>query len=90
MRWGTELLRTTAPSRGGAPPYLPSRTAHDVPAGFAGGWRLTVPVADTSAYLPWLVARLEQLGGTLTRALAARRCRPRGSWSTAPAWPPAR
>ena len=67
MRWGTELLRT-----GGDEPWwraaVPTvEEAHDVPAGYAGGWRLTVPVADTSSYLPWLVSRLEQLGGTLTR-----------------------
>jgi len=37
-------------------------------AGRAWGWRLTLPVADTSVYLPWLVARLDAAGGTLTRA----------------------
>lgn len=67
MRWGTELLRN-----GGDEPWwrtaVPDlETTHDVPDGYAGGWRLSVPVADTSAYLPWLVARLEELGGTLTR-----------------------
>ncbi len=68
MRWGTELLRAD-----GAEPWwraaVPAvEAAHDVPDGYAGGWRLPVPVADTSAYLPWLVSRLEALGGTLTRA----------------------
>jgi D-amino-acid oxidase len=69
IRWGTELLRSAA----AAPPWwrdaVPTvdRLA-DPPEGFAGGWRLAVPVADMSVYLPWLVGRLDALGGTLTRA----------------------
>lgn len=68
VRWGTELLRTPGeePWWAGAAPSLQRLTTP--PAGFAGGWRLPVPVADMSVYLPWLVARLESLGGTLTRA----------------------
>jgi D-amino-acid oxidase len=68
MRWGTELVRedVAEPWWRAAVPALGA--AHDVPDGYAGGWRLAVPVADTSAYLPWLVGRLEALGGTLTRA----------------------
>ncbi len=71
MRWGTELLRDgiAEPWWRAAVPAL--EAAHDVPDGYAGGWRLPVPVADTSAYLPWLVGRLEALGGTLTRAWLA-------------------
>jgi D-amino-acid oxidase len=68
MTWGTELLREgeTEPWWRAAVPTV--EAAPDVPDGYAGGWRLAVPVADTSAYLPWLVGRLEELGGTLTRA----------------------
>ena len=67
LRWGTELLRADP-----APPWWRDAVpivdaAHEVPDGYVGGWRLPVPVADTSTYLPWLVARLESLGGTLTR-----------------------
>ena len=67
MRWGTELLRVEGeqPWWRSAVPVL--EAAHDLPAGYAAGWRLPVPVADTSTYLSWLVARLEHLGGTLTR-----------------------
>lgn len=32
------------------------------------GRRMSLPVADTSAYLPWLVSRLEAAGGSVTRA----------------------
>jgi len=67
-RWGTELVRgqVTTPWWRDAVPRLDR--LRDVPAGYDGGWRLPVPVADMSVYLPWLVARLEALGGTLTRA----------------------
>ncbi|MCE0539030.1 FAD-binding oxidoreductase [Kineosporia rhizophila] len=41
-----------------------------------GGWHLTVPMVDMTVYLPYLVARLQAAGGTLTRmplsALPAR------------------
>lgn len=40
--------------------------------GFGSGWAVRVPLVDPGRYLPWLVARLEAAGGTLTRmALAA-------------------
>lgn len=68
LRWGTELLRgrVTTPWWQEAVPRL-ERLA-TAPDGFSGGWRLPVPVADMSLYLPWLVARLDSLGGNLTRA----------------------
>jgi D-amino-acid oxidase len=68
MRWGTELLLASAAEpwwRAAVPTLEP---ATDVPEGYAAGWRLQVPVADTSVYLPWLVQRLEALGGTVTRS----------------------
>jgi D-amino-acid oxidase len=67
-RWGTELVRgpVTTPWWRDAVPRLDPLA--DVPEGYDGGWRLPVPVADMSVYLPWLVGRLEALGGTLTRA----------------------
>jgi D-amino-acid oxidase len=68
MRWGTELLLASAAEpwwRAAVPTLEP---ATDVPEGYAAGWRLQVPVADTSGYLPWLVERLETLGGTVTRS----------------------
>ncbi|KQW48337.1 amino acid oxidase [Nocardioides sp. Root1257] len=39
----------------------------DVPAGWAAGWSFTTPVADMGVYLGWLAARVESLGGTITR-----------------------
>ena len=38
------------------------------PTGFADGWAFTAPVVEMPKYLPALVKRLENAGGTLTRA----------------------
>ena len=68
MRWGTELLRTAGGEpwwRAAVPEVV---AAEEVPEGYAAGWRLPAPVADTSTYLSWLAGRLEALGGTVTRA----------------------
>jgi D-amino-acid oxidase len=37
------------------------------PLGYADAWSFTAPVIDMPIYLDWLRARLEDLGGTLTR-----------------------
>ncbi|HEV7875063.1 MAG TPA: FAD-dependent oxidoreductase [Nocardioides sp.] len=39
----------------------------DLPPGYVDGWTFTTPVIDMPVYLTWLTARLEELGGTLTR-----------------------
>lgn len=39
----------------------------DPAPGYRGGWHLRVPLVDMGLYLPWLVARLEAAGGTVTR-----------------------
>ncbi len=69
MRTGVELLRGPVgdPWWRNAVPKLARLGPTDTPAGYAGGWRLTAPVADMAQYLPWLVARLEAAGGTVTR-----------------------
>ena len=66
---GVELLRRPSadPWWRAAVPSLDRLPAGERPPGYADGWALRVPVADMSVYLPWLVARLEGLGGTLTR-----------------------
>jgi D-amino-acid oxidase len=68
QRESVQLLHRAEPD----PPWsaqVPSlRPAGDLPAGYAGGWAFTAPVADTSVYLPYLVGRLTAAGGTLTRA----------------------
>jgi D-amino-acid oxidase len=71
VRWGTSLFSgpVTTPWWRDAVPRLDPLTT--VPDGFAGGWRLPVPVADMSVYLPWLVARLAALRVTITRSWLA-------------------
>lgn len=62
LRAGTELQRVGGPEPwwAGAVPDLVEVT--DVPPGYATGWRFTAPVVDMTYYLPWLEARLADLG----------------------------
>jgi D-amino-acid oxidase len=39
----------------------------ELPAGYVDGWAFSAPVIEMPVYLAWLTARLEELGGTLTR-----------------------
>ena len=61
MRWGTELVPAGLEDpwwRAAVPTF--ERTE--------AGWRFAAPVADMSIHLPWLVARLEALGGSVAIA----------------------
>ena len=40
----------------------------ELPAGYAGGWRLTVPIVSMTVYLEYLLARLTRAGGKLHTA----------------------
>jgi D-amino-acid oxidase len=70
---GTEVLRTGT----GTPPWWASAVPDLQPAtellpGYAAGWSFTAPVAEMPVYLRWLLGRVEELGGTVTRmALSA-------------------
>jgi D-amino-acid oxidase len=69
---GTELhrSRTADPWWRDAVPALTRIRAFGPP--YADGWTFVAPVAEMPVYLGWLVARVEALGGTLTRmALSA-------------------
>jgi D-amino-acid oxidase len=67
MRAGRELLvdRTPDPWWGEAVPDL--ARIRSLPQGFVDGWSFTTPVVEMPIYLPSLVKRLENAGGTLTR-----------------------
>ena len=67
MLVGTEVLRTPQPDPWwrAAVPALQRETS--LPAGYEDGWSFTAPVVDMPVHLRWLVARVEELGGTLTR-----------------------
>lgn len=72
MRRGTQVLRSpeARPWWAVAVPSLEAASA--TPEGYAAGWSAEVPVAEMPVYLAWLNARVEALGGTVTRmALAA-------------------
>jgi D-amino-acid oxidase len=69
---GTELhrQRTPDPWWRDAVPALTRVSAGRTP--YVDAWSFVAPVVDMPVYLPWLVARVELLGGTLTRmALSA-------------------
>ena len=67
MLTGTEVLRAPAPDPWwrSAVPSLDRETA--LPPGYADGWTFVSPVVDMPVHLRWLVRRLDELGGTLTR-----------------------
>jgi D-amino-acid oxidase len=72
MLAGTELhrARTVDPWWRDAVPALTRVTATAPP--YVDGWSFVSPIIEMPVYLRWLVARVESLGGTLTRmALAA-------------------
>lgn len=68
MRESVQLLRRPEPDPWWADCVPSVHPATDIPRGYAGGWAFTAPVADTSVYLPYLASRLQDAGGTLTRA----------------------
>ncbi|NUR08916.1 MAG: FAD-binding oxidoreductase [Nocardioidaceae bacterium] len=72
MRTGTELhrARTADPWWREAVPALTRVRAVGPP--YVDGWSFVAPVVEMPVYLRWLVGRIEELGGTLTRmALSA-------------------
>ena len=64
---GTEVLRAPSPD-----PWwrsaVPSLTRVTPPAPYVDGWSFTAPVIEMPVYLPWLAARVGELGGTVTQA----------------------
>lgn len=64
MRTGVELFRRPVadPWWRDAVPALDRVPADERPPGYADGYRLTVPVADTSVHLTWLVDLLDRRG----------------------------
>ncbi|HEX6151481.1 FAD-dependent oxidoreductase, partial [Nocardioides sp.] len=75
LRSGTEVLRESLPDpRWSA--TVPDLTRVTPPSGYVDAWSFTAPVADMPVYLRWLQARLEELGGTVTRVSMADLPRP--------------
>jgi D-amino-acid oxidase len=68
VRDGVELLGPDAPAEPWWRPAVPAlSTVTDPAPGYRRGWRLPLPIAEMDVYLQYLVRRLEQSGGTLTR-----------------------
>lgn len=70
MRTGTELLREPAGDlwwRHALPPGAGPDRETSLPPGFATGLTMRTPVVEMPRYLRWLSARVEALGGTITR-----------------------
>jgi D-amino-acid oxidase len=67
MRHGTEVHRERVadPWWASAVPTLTRVTA--LPGPYVDAWTFEAPVVEMPVYLPWLVGRVEELGGTLTR-----------------------
>ena len=67
MVTGTEVFtdRQPDPWWRAAVPSLDRETA--LPDGYADGWTFVTPVVEMPVYLRWLQARVEELGGTVTR-----------------------
>lgn len=67
MLTGTEVLHGHQPDPWwrSAVPSLDRETS--LPPGYADGWTFVAPVIDMPVHLQWLVARVDELGGTLTR-----------------------
>lgn len=64
--WAVAMASGSPAARGG--PVLPDlQPQHDPAPGYRHGWAMTAPLADTGAYLGYLVRRLAAAGGTLTR-----------------------
>ena len=64
---GTELFTSAQPDPWWSAAVPRLDRVRDLPAGYADGWSFTAPVIEMPVYLTWLTARLEELGGTLTR-----------------------
>lgn len=67
LQEGSELLRLPAPDpwwRSAVPDLTRLATP---PEGYADGWSFVAPVVEMPVYLRWLQARVEELGGTVSR-----------------------
>lgn len=65
---GTEVHAAPAPDPWWAEAVPGLARAEQVPAPYVDGWTFTAPVIEMPVYLRWLAARVESLGGTITRA----------------------
>jgi D-amino-acid oxidase len=67
LRRGTEVLRQAGPRPWWAEAVPDLQRATALPDGYRDGWSFVAPVVEMPLYLRWLRARVEELGGTVTR-----------------------
>ncbi len=69
-----ELFRRPAPDPwwGAAVPRWRRARPDELPAGYVDGYRFDAPVIDTRRYLPWLMARVTELGGSIEQRAVDR------------------
>jgi D-amino-acid oxidase len=70
MQSGTEVFRAATPDpwwRDALPALQRVAPGVLLPAGYVDGWTFVAPVVEMPIYLDWLVGRLTELGGTITR-----------------------
>ena len=67
MTNGSELLREPADRPWWSPLVPALRPLDSVPSTFKGGWSFVTAIVEMPLYLGWLRARLEALGGSMTR-----------------------
>jgi len=70
VRTGTELFREPSGDlwwRDALPPGAGPDRETSLPAGYASGLTMRTPVVEMPVYLRWLAARVDELGGTVTR-----------------------
>lgn len=67
LRAGVEVFRGPPPAPWWASAVPRLDPAVEVPEGYSSGWTFVAPVVEMPVYLSWLAARVEGLGGTLTR-----------------------
>lgn len=70
MRTGTELFREGSGDlwwRDALPPGAGPDRETSLPTGYASGLTMRTPVIEMPVYLRWLTARVEALGGSITR-----------------------
>jgi len=63
---GTEVLREKSPDPWWAD-AVPDLARTEPLPGYADAWTFVAPVIEMPVYLQWLVARIDELGGTITR-----------------------
>lgn len=67
MRHGTELHRDRTPDPWWASAVPALTRVTGMPAPYLDAWSFETPVVEMPIYLRWLAARVQRLGGTLTR-----------------------